>query len=180
MKDYIFNPLAISGPFLNASKKMRSTRFGKTKAGTHIAKVLPTAFASLIVFLVVGIWHGASYKYVAFGLWNGLIIMLSILMQPLFDGVVDKLRINRKNPLFIFFQMFRTFIVVLVGYVFDVAPTFNHGMMTISRFFTDQDFSRGMTEILGNSVKKGLGLTWKDYVLLAVCIVVILIISIIQ
>jgi hypothetical protein len=76
--------------------------------------------------------------------------------------------------------MFRTFIVVLVGYVFDVAPTFNHGMMTISRFFTDQDFSRGMTEILGNSVKKGLGLTWKDYVLLAVCIVVILIISIIQ
>ncbi|MBQ9472688.1 MAG: MBOAT family protein, partial [Ruminococcus sp.] len=180
MKDYIFNPLAISGPFLNASKKMRATRFGKTKAGTHIAKVLPTAFASLIVFLIVGIWHGASYKYVAFGLWNGLIIMLSILMQPLFDGVVDKLRINRKNPLFIFFQMFRTFIVVLVGYVFDVAPTFNHGMMTISRFFTDQDFSRGMTEILGNSVRKGLGLTWKDYVLLAVCIVVILIISIIQ
>ena len=101
-------------------------------------------------------------------------------MQPLFDAVVDKLHINRKNPLFCFFQMFRTFIVVLVGYVFDVAPSFSQGMMTISRFFTDQDFTRGKNEILGNSLIKGLGLTWKDYVLLGVCIVVLLIVSIIQ
>jgi D-alanyl-lipoteichoic acid acyltransferase DltB (MBOAT superfamily) len=174
MKDYIFNPLAISGPFLNASKKMRGTRFGKTKAGAHIAKVLPTAFASLIVFLLVGVWHGASYKYVAFGLWNGVIIMLSTLMQPLFDGAVDKLHINRKNPFFCFFQMFRTFIVVLVGYVFDVAPTFEHGMMTIGRFFTDQNFERGIDEI------NTLGLSFKDYILLGICTVTLLVISIIQ
>ena len=153
---------------------MRGTSFGKTKAGAHIAKVLPTAFASLIVFLVVGVWHGASYKYVAFGLWNGVIIMLSTLMQPLFDGVVDKLHINRKNWLFCFFQMFRTFLVVLVGYVFDVAPSFKQGIMTITRFFTDQSFSRGLAEILK------LGLTWKDYILLALCVVIVLIISIIQ
>lgn len=174
MKNYIFNPLAISSAFLNASKKMRGTRFGKTKAGAHIAKVLPTAFASLIVFLVVGVWHGASYKYVAFGLWNGVIIMLSTLMQPLFDGVVDKLHINRKNWLFCLFQMFRTFIVVLVGYVFDVAPSFKQGVMTIVRFFTDQSISRGKAEILK------LGLTWKDYVLLSLCVLVVLVVSIIQ
>lgn len=175
MKDYIFNPLAISSPFLNASKKMRGTRFGKTKAGAHIAKVLPTAFASLIVFLVVGIWHGANYKYVAFGLWNGVIIMLSTLMQPLFDGAVDKLHINRKNWLFCFFQMFRTFIIVLVGYVFDVAPSFEQGMMTISRFFNNQDLMRAKTEIFDK-----LGLSWKDYILLGVCVFIVLIVSIIQ
>ena len=123
---------------------------------------------------MVGVWHGASYKYVAFGLWNGVIIMLSTLMQPLFDGVVDKLHINRKNWLFCFFQMFRTFLVVLVGYVFDVAPSFKQGIMTITRFFTDQSFSRGLAEILK------LGLTWKDYILLALCVVIVLIISIIQ
>ena len=175
MKDYIFNPIAISSAFLNASKKMRSTRFGKTKAGAHIAKVLPTAFASLIVFLLVGVWHGANYKYVAFGVWNGVIIMLSTLMQPLFDGAVNKLHINRKNWAFCLFQMARTFVVVLVGYVFDVAPSFGLGMMTISRFFNDQSFWRGKTEILTK-----LGLTWKDYLLLIACAFVILIISIIQ
>ena len=174
MKDYIFNPLAISSAFLNASKKMRGTKFGKTKAGAHIAKVLPTAFASLIVFLIVGIWHGANYKYVAFGVWNGGIIMLSILMQPLFDAVTDKLHINRNNFFFRLFQMVRTFLVVLVGYVFDVAPSFQQGMMTIGRFFTDQDFERGSQEIFK------LGINWKDYILLAVCVVVIWAVSMIQ
>ena len=174
MKDYIFNPLAISSAFLNASKKMRGTKFGKTKAGAHIAKVLPTAFASLIVFLVVGIWHGANYKYVAFGVWNGGIIMLSILMQPLFDAVTDKLHINRENFFFRLFQMIRTFIVVLIGYVFDVAPSFQQGMMTIGRFFTNQDLERGRNEILK------LGINWKDYVLLGVCVVIIWAVSMIQ
>lgn len=174
MKDYVFNPLAISSAFLNASKKMKSTRFGKTKAGAHISKVLPTAFASLIVFLIVGVWHGASYKYVAFGIWNGGIIMLSILMQPIFDAVTDKLHINRKNFFFRLFQMVRTFIVVLVGYVFDVAPSFKQGMMTIGRFFTDQDLVRGKAEILK------LGITWKDYILLGVCVIVIWCVSMIQ
>ena len=174
MKDYVFNPLAISSAFLNTSKKMKSTRFGKTKAGAHISKVLPTAFASLIVFLIVGVWHGASYKYVAFGIWNGGIIMLSILMQPIFDAVTDKLHINRQNFFFRLFQMVRTFIVVLVGYVFDVAPSFKQGMMTISRFFTDQDLVRGKSEILK------LGITWKDYILLGVCVIVIWCVSMIQ
>ena len=174
MKDYIFNPLAISSAFLNASKKMKGTRFGKTKAGAHISKVLPTAFASLIVFLLVGIWHGANYKYVAFGLWNGVIIMLSTLMQPLFDAWVDKWHVNRKNWLFIFFQMFRTFIVVLIGYVFDVAPSFGQGMRTITGFFTNQNFALAKTEIMA------LGLSWKDYLLLAACTLIVLVISIIQ
>lgn len=181
MKDYIFNPLAISSAFLNASKKMKGSRFGKTKAGAHIAKVLPTAFASLIVFLLVGVWHGANYKYVAFGVWNGVIIMLSTLMQPLFDLWVDKWHVNRKNPLFIFFQIFRTFLVVLVGYVFDVAPSFEQGMMTISRFFTGQNFALAGQEIFGNGKElAGLGLEWKDYLLLGVCCVIVLIVSIIQ
>ena len=187
MKDYIFNPLAISSGFLNFSKKMKGTRFGKTKAGAHIAKVLPTAFASLIVFLIVGIWHGSSYKYVAFGLWNGVIIMLSTLMQPLFDGVTDKLHINRKNFFFRLFQMVRTFIVVLVGYVFDVAPSFKQGMMTIGRFFTDplflfgapwKEFIKHIEQCMKEILK--LGLSWKDYVLLGVCVIVIWSVSMIQ
>ncbi|MBQ1238708.1 MAG: MBOAT family protein, partial [Ruminococcus sp.] len=57
LKNYLFYPLAMSNVFLNASKKMKNTRFGKTAAGAHVSKVLPTSIASLIVFLVVGVWH---------------------------------------------------------------------------------------------------------------------------
>ena len=174
MKNYVFYPVAMSNLFINASKKMKGTRFGKTAAGAHIAKVLPTSVASLIVFLIVGVWHGADWKYVAFGVWNGVIIMLSILMQPLFDGVVDRLRISRKNPVFIGFQIFRTLLVILVGYVFDVAPSFEQGMRTIGLFFTGQNLAAGYAEI----TKLGLG--WRDYLILLLASVVVLVASIIQ
>ena len=70
--------------------------------------------------------------------------------------------------------MVRTFIVVLVGYVFDVAPSFKQGMMTIGRFFTDQSIVRAKDEFMK------LGLNWKDYVLLAVCIIVVWVVSLVQ
>lgn len=174
MKNYVFYPIAMSNVFITAGKKMKGTRFGKTAAGAHISKVLPTSVASLIVFLIVGVWHGADWKYVAFGVWNGVIIMLSIVMQPLFDGAVDKLRINRKNPFFVGFQIFRTLLVVLVGYVFDVAPSFGQGMRTIALFFTGQNFAAGYNEI------SKLGLIPQDYAVLLVASVIVLVASIIQ
>ena len=174
LKNYLFYPVAMSNAFITASKKMKGTRFGKTAAGAHIAKVLPTSVASLIVFLVVGIWHGASWKYVAFGAWNGLIIMVSILLEPLFISAKDKLHIKDTNIPFMLFQMFRTFLIVLVGYVFDVAPSFSQAMRTFWLFFTNQNFKLGYSQI------SNLGLGKKDYLVVLLGGLIIFIASVIQ
>ena len=174
LKNYLFYPVAMSNAFITASKKMKGTRFGKTAAGAHIAKVLPTSVASLIVFLVVGIWHGASWKYVAFGAWNGLIIMVSILLEPLFISAKDKLHIKDTNIPFMLFQMFRTFLIVLVGYVFDVAPSFSQAMRTFWLFFTNQNFKLGYSQI------SDLGLGKKDYLVVLIGGLIIFIASVIQ
>lgn len=79
MKDYIFYPVSLSkwmGKFGKWSKKA----FGK-KTG----RVVPICVANIIVFLVVGIWHGAAWKYIAYGLYNGLIIAISSLLAPLYQ-----------------------------------------------------------------------------------------------
>ena len=174
LKNYLFYPVAMSNAFITASKKMKGTRFGKTAAGAHISKVLPTSVASLIVFLVVGIWPGASWKYVAFGAWNGLIIMVSILLEPLFISAKDKLHIKDTNIPFILFQMFRTFLIVLVGYVFDVAPSFSQAMRTFWLFFTNQNFKLGYSQI------SDLGLGKKDYLVVLIGGLIIFIASVIQ
>ena len=174
LKNYLFYPVAMSNAFITASKKMKGTRFGKTAAGAHIAKVLPTSVASLIVFLVVGIWHGASWKYVAFGAWNGLIIMVSILLEPLFISAKDKLHIKDTNIPFMLFQMLRTFLIVLVGYVFDVAPSFSQAMRTFWLFFTNQNFKLGYSQI------SNLGLGKKDYLVVLLGGLIIFIASVIQ
>lgn len=174
MKEYVFYPLSLSSAFLTASKKMKATKFGATKAGSHIAKVLPTAFASLIVFLIVGVWHGASWKYVAFGLWNGGVIMLSILMKPLFDGALKKLHINPNNFFWRLFQMLRTFVIVCIGYVFDVAPSFRQAMWTFKMILTRQSISHILAKIFS------LGITEKDLIILVVAAFVVFLISLIQ
>lgn len=174
LKNYLFYPLAMSNLFITASKKMKNTKFGASKAGAHIAKVLPTSIASLIVFLVVGIWHGANWKYVAFGLWNGGIIMISILLKPVFDLVIKKLRINAKSFGYSIFQMFRTFLVVLVGYVFDVAPNFTQALRTFKLAFFDQHISAGISQI------KSLGLDKLDYAIIIVAMIVVFVASVIQ
>ena len=164
----------MSNTFITVSKKMKGTRFGSTAAGAHISKVLPTSVASLIVFLVVGIWHGASWKYVAFGAWNGLIIMVSILLEPLFIAAKNKLHIKDTNVPFMLFQMLRTFLIVLVGYVFDVAPSFSQAIRTFVRFFTNQDFAVGYRQIAM------LDLGRKDYLVVLFGALVIFVASVIQ
>ena len=174
MKEYVFYPLSLSGTFLSASKKMKASRFGKTKAGSHIAKVLPTAIASLIVFLIVGIWHGSSWKYVAFGLWNGGIIMLSILLKPVFDICNKKLHINPNNFFWKLFQMLRTFIVVCIGYVFDVAPSFKQATHSFFKIM----FCFNIEQLKDNVFR--LGLEAKDFFILLFASIVLFLASLIQ
>lgn len=174
LKNYVFYPIAMSKQFINMSKNIKNTKFGSTKAGAHIAKVLPTSIASLIVFLIVGIWHGANWKYVGFGLWNGLIIMISILLKPVFDFVLKKLHINPKSFLYGIFQMFRTFLVVLVGYVFDIAPSLNGAVNMIKMSLFDQNIRVGIEQICN------LGVGKKDYVILLVGMFIVFAVSVVQ
>ena len=174
MKEYVFYPLALSKSFASLSKRIKTSRFGASKAGAHVAKVLPSSLASLIVFFLVGVWHGANWKYVAFGLWNGGVIMLSMLLEPAFIKLAEALRINTKSWVFRVFQMLRTFLLVFIGYVFDVAADLTSSMYTFRMMLFGQDFSKGLTEI------NTLGLAAADYIVLLVGMAVLFVVSVIQ
>lgn len=100
--------------------------------------------------------------------------MLSVLLKPVFEWCHKKLHINPKTAPYTVFQILRTFVVILVGYVFDVAPSFMQAMRTFWLFFTNQSLSKGWSEI------SELGLGKKQYLLLLAGVVFIFIISVIQ
>ncbi|MBR1482359.1 MAG: MBOAT family protein, partial [Ruminococcus sp.] len=75
---------------------------------------------------------------------------------------------------FMLFQMLRTFLIVLVGYVFDVAPGFRAAMRTFWLFFTDQSLKTGWSQI------STLGLGKKQYLVILAGALVIFIASVIQ
>ena len=60
-------------------------RFGKTTG-----RVLPICLANILIFFIVGVWHGASWKYILYGLYNGIIIALSNLLKPVYASMAKK------------------------------------------------------------------------------------------
>lgn len=173
-KNYLFYPLAMSNLFLNTSKNIKKSKFGSTKAGAHIAKVLPTSIASFIVFFMVGVWHGASLKYVAFGIYNGGIIMLAVLLKPVFEWMIAKLHIKAQSAPYTLFRILRTYVLVLVGYVFDVAPSFRASLHTFKSILLNQNFSESYHEIIDTGFYK------KEFLLLLLGAVLIFIVSVVQ
>ena len=137
MKKYVFYPLALSDTARKMSKSIDDSRLGRTQAGKHIARTLPTAIASLIVFMLIGIWHGANSRYIGFGLWNGLIIMISTLLAPVYGWMISKLHIKAEAAWWQLFRMARTFVVVLIGYYFDIALNLRAALDMMFRSVTD-------------------------------------------
>ena len=79
-KDYVMYPLLRTRLFAKMGKRAKRL-FGK-KHG----KVIPTYIAMLILWIIIGIWHGGSFKYiVAAGLMPWIMIVGGQLLQPVFD-----------------------------------------------------------------------------------------------
>ena len=111
-KDYVLYPVlksrAVRG-LANLSKK----RFGK-KAG----KFISTAAGMLVLWLVMGVWHGA-YKYViGVSLWYWVILMLGELTAPLLSRLTEFLHIRTESFSWNLFRMVRTYLIYAVGAVF--------------------------------------------------------------
>ncbi|HDK7168161.1 membrane-bound O-acyltransferase family protein [Clostridium sporogenes] len=60
-----------------------------------------------IVFLVTGLWHGASWNFIAWGIWNGIFIII--------EKIINKKRWYIKIPSFI--KTTITMFIVILGWV---------------------------------------------------------------
>lgn len=113
MRDYVFYPFALTKPM----KKMG--KWANKKLGKHLGRILPAALGNILVFFIVGIWHGAQWHYIIWGLYNGFVIALSDILAPLFEKVTVLLHLNTKTRGYRLFQIVRTFLIVNIGWYFD-------------------------------------------------------------
>lgn len=109
LKDYIFYPVATSA-FV---KKI--TTITRKKFGNYFGVLVSTSIAFFLVWLFNGLWHGAGWRYIAFGMYHFMLIFLGNLFEPLSRKITDKLHINRNNYIFKFFQSFKVFLFVCIG-----------------------------------------------------------------
>jgi len=112
-RDYIFYPLG--GPFRGKARWILYT---------------------LVTFAVSGLWHGADWTFVAWGLLNGLYFIPMILKKkpPTFTGVVAKKRLlpSLKET----GQMLGTFLLVGLGWVFFRSDSLGQAFGYLARMVT--------------------------------------------
>ena len=72
----------------------------------------------MIVFLVSGLWHGASVSFVVWGGLNGLYQILGEILKPVRDKVVSVLELNRESLGHKLLQMIGTFIFIDFSLIF--------------------------------------------------------------
>lgn len=175
MKNYLFYPIALSDRALDTTLKLQRGRFGQSAAGAHLAKVLPSCFASLVVFLVVGVWHGAEWKCVMYGLYNGVIIALGTLLEPVFHRQNEKLGIRPDSRGLRLFRILRTFVLVMLGFTMDLAPGVRSMPMMYRKMLLEQDPLGAWTQI-----RDGLVLLKVDYIILAAGAAVMFIVGVLR
>ena len=130
MMNYVFYPVSLSGAM------MRFSGWCRKKFGRKQGRVVPIALADLIVFFLVGIWHGASWKYVIYGLLNGGIIAFSELMDGTYRNMKKAFHISGKETWYRLFTIIRTFILVNLRWFFDRSDTLTQAFYMIRQSFT--------------------------------------------
>ncbi len=87
----------------------------------------------LIVFLLSGIWHGASWNFAIWGLLHVTYIILSIILTPLRSNIKSTLGIKNDNTWFL--NLIRTswvFVLVTIAWVFFRAEDLNTAIYILS------------------------------------------------
>lgn len=131
MKDYIFYPIALSKTCSRFKKSLKKHGFN-----SKIANQLSFAFADLVVFFLVGLWHGAASKFILWGMYNGIILAFSELMKEVYIKQKKLLHINESSILWNGFCIFRTILIVLVGYCFDITANGGQAVELFCNIFT--------------------------------------------
>ena len=151
-RDYVFYPMA-------ASKKMlKFSKAAKRVVGNNVAKRLPVHITLIWVWFLTGLWHGATWNFIVWGLANGVVLMVSLELAPLYERFNNRFPSLAGNIFYRCFQIFRTFWLMNMIRSFDiydgVGTTFGMMGSIITNFSLSEFLEQGISN---------LGLPIQDY-----------------
>lgn len=168
-RDYLFYPVS-------TSKWMgRFTKFTRAKLGDKVGRRLPLYMSSFIVWFSTGVWHGASWNFIVWGLLNWAVLMASEELEPLYAKFHRRFLFLGGTFGYKLFQVGRTFLLVCVLNLFDCYAAIGDTLRSLTSMVTV--FNWGSLSS-GGLLK--LGLTGLDYGILAFGVLLMLGVSLVQ
>lgn len=166
-KDYIYYPVS-TGALTKRVKK-----YFKSKGKKRAEELFASCFPILVVWIVTGIWHGAAWKFVAWGLFHAMLLIGSHVLEPVFLKLNKLFRVDTNNFGWHLWQMIRTFFLCCVGRVFFRAASLRTAFSLFAKSATASPAA-----LFNLSVPIGLEL--KDIVVAVLAVLVLLFVDILQ
>ena len=130
LRDYIMNPI------LKSKSMISLGRVTKKRLGKKQGKKIPVYISMLVLWLVMGLWHGSSWKYIiGEGLWFWAVIVLGHILESPFNSIKKCLRIKENNIVWKSFQVVRTVIIFAIGNIFFHAVSLSESITRVRELF---------------------------------------------
>lgn len=167
LKDYIFYPISFSKFTLKLTEKSK-----KIFKNSYMAKLIPAAFALFFVWLGNGIWHGASWKYICYGLYYYIIMLLGMLLEPLGNKIIKLCKINTQTFSYKLWQIIRTTGFVFIGMLIFRARRLKEAWQMFCSIFTLNSIGTLFDGSLFN-----IGCKPQDFIVLIIGVIILFVVS---
>ncbi|MBE5926214.1 MAG: MBOAT family protein [Lachnospiraceae bacterium] len=167
-KDYVYYPVSASG----FTKKIK--KFFKNRGLKRLEDVFSSCLPIIVVWLITGIWHGAAWTFVVWGLFHATLLICGKLFENILPKMCKLLHIDTENFGWYFIQMVRTYIFCCIGRIFFRAASVSQAFAMTKKIVTQTSFSA----LFNPEVTFGLDL--KDINVALVSVLILLVVDILQ
>lgn len=168
-KDYIYYPVSMSSGMKNLTKKARK------RMGNHYGPLMAGTVALFLVWLANGLWHGAGWIYVFFGMYHFVWITIGNLLDPLVKKFVTKTGFNRNVWWYKSLQVIRTFIIVCFGELIFRGE----GMRAVVKMYKSI-FNNFSLKFITDGRIYTMGMDKCDWIITAFALIVVIIFSVLS
>ncbi len=166
--DYVFYPLSICGPM------QKLTKWSRSHLGKVIGMRVPVYLATLLTWFLTGLWHGASWNFIVWGLLNGVVILISRELEPLYACFRKAAPRLCASSFYRGFACVRTFFLMGVIRILDC---YRDVPITFSAFGSIFSNGAGWASLFSSGTLDALGLTPAACVVVALSTVLIFFVS---
>lgn len=106
--------------------------FTKTKKGT-----LRCIFPTMLVWIITGVWHGARFSYLGWGIYFAIIMLISFCTQSWVKKLNARIGWNPNNTFIKIFQVCRTMLILSFGEIIYRSENFSDTVAIFKGIFTN-------------------------------------------
>lgn len=128
-KDYVYYPVLKSAPVLKLGK------WAKKHFKKRIAKLIPWTIGMIVLWFIMGFWHGSLRHIFGVSLWFGAILVIGEFFSPVLKKMVSFLKIDTECFSWHLFQSVRTYILYALGAVFFSALSLKDALQRYAVLF---------------------------------------------